>query len=246
MKFKYRWLLIRSVALIMVIYISVLALSMPIGAVVDTSRGEGDNFDITAASSFPMTVGFAFRSSSNSEYNYITATDIGGYGQEYNRTLTGTDEFTYTFDELNENATTTRYLHYTFGNIYWSSQSLFGYRYGFQPLILSCDTLGTNEACETIVLRAPEVVFNTYVFDHYKGTGYTLADLAYLGIPVISAPQVYGPSESKYVGTCSIKYSVTDQHGNKRILIIPYLILPRIMIISLCLTLTIFTLITML
>lgn len=216
MKFKYRWLVIRSVALIMVIYISVLALSMPIGAVVDTSRGEGDNFDITAASSFPMTVGFAFRSSSNSEYNYITATDIGGYGQEYNRTLTGTDEFTYTFDELNENATTTRYLHYTFGNIYWSSQSLFGYRYGFQPLILSCDTLGTDEACETIVLRAPEVVFNTYVFDHYKESGYTLADLAYLGIPVISAPQVYGPSESKYVGTCSIKYSVTDQHGNKK------------------------------
>lgn len=216
MKFKYRWFVIRSVALIMVIYISLVALSMPICAVVDTSRGEGDDFNITAASTFPMTVGFAFRSGSNSDYNYITATDVGGYGQEYNRTLTGTDEFTYTFDELNENATTTRYLHYTFNNIYWSSQSLFGYRYGFQPLILSCDSLGSNEACETIVLRASDVVFNTYVFDHYRGSGYTLADLAYLGIPVISAPQVVGPSEEKYVGTCSIMYSVTDQHGNTK------------------------------
>lgn len=216
MKFKYRWLVIRSVALIMVIYISLVALSMPIGAVVDTSRGEGDDFNITAASTFPMTVGFAFRSGSNSDYNYITATDVGGYGQEYNRTLTGTDEFTYTFDELNENATTTRYLHYTFNNIYWSSQSLFGYRYGFQPLTLSCETLGSNEACETIVLRASDVVFNTYVFDHYRESGYTLADLAYLGIPVISAPQVVGPSEEKYVGTCSIMYSVTDQHGNTK------------------------------
>lgn len=207
--------LVKFVSGFMAAFICLIGLSIPAAAIVDVSRGPGDDYNVTAMSSFPFTLGFTFRSSSNSEYNYTCCTEIGGFGQEWQRTQSGTDSFIYTFDEDGYEAVT-RNLHYTFnGDVVWSSSDYDGYRWGYQSISLALTTNNSDQACETMVVRADDIVFNTwpiYYFLYQHGEVYNLADMAYLGVPVFSAP--YHDTEfEKYAGTVSISYTVTDQYG---------------------------------
>lgn len=210
--------LVKFVSGFMAAFICLIGLSIPAAAIVDVSRGPGDDYNVTAMSSFPFTLGFTFRSSSNSDYNYTCCTEIGGFGQEWQRTQSGTDSFIYTFDEDGYEAVT-RNLHYTFnGDVVWSSSDYDGYRWGYQSISLALTTNNSDQACETMVVRADDIVFNTwpiYYFLYQHGEVYDLADMAYLGVPVFSAP--YHDTEfEKYAGTVSISYTVTDQYGYSR------------------------------
>lgn len=210
--------LVKFVSGFMAAFICLIGLSIPTAAIVDVSRGPGDDFNVTAMSSFPFTLGFTFRSSYDSDYNYTCCTEIGGFGQEWQRTQSGTDSFIYTFDEDGYEAVT-RHLHYTFnGDPVWSSTNYDGARWGYQSLSLALTTDNSNQSCETIVVRAQDIVFNTWPIYHFfyqHGEVYDIADMAYLGVPVFLAPQ-HDTTLEKYVGTVSISYTVTDQYGGTR------------------------------
>lgn len=225
---KYK-LWYRILAYVGVILILFTACSLPISAVIDVSRGEGDDYNITANSSFPMDIGFTYRSSPSSTYNYTLMTSLGGFGQEWNRTSYGEDVVFYMYDELGNAVEVERGISYTYGDVEWTTEEAYighmmGNRLGYQPIHIGSTTPSTpinEQPVTTIVLKASDIVYNTAWTDWYRITRDslnppTIEELAYMGIPTIAAPHVIDPFSERFIGRLNINYDIVDCYGNVR------------------------------
>lgn len=103
MKNDKRKLLTRIIATMMVSIIVGCALAIPLGAVVNSSQGGFLDFNLTANSTFPLTVGFSYVTrdpATGAGNTYVYATEIGGFGEEWNTTLYGVDEYTQSYTPM--------------------------------------------------------------------------------------------------------------------------------------------------
>lgn len=222
---KYK-LWYRALAYVGVVLILFTVCSFPIGAVIDVSRGEGDDYNITANSSFPMDIGFTYRSSPSSTYNYTLMTSLGGFGQEWNRTSYGEDVVFYMIDEFGNAVEVERGIAYTYGDVEWTTEEAFighmmGNRLGYQPIHIGSTTPSSidEQPVTTIVLKASDIVYNTAWTEWYRITRDslyppTIEELAYMGIPTIAAPHVIDPFTERFIGRLNINYNIVDCYGN--------------------------------
>lgn len=222
---KYK-LWYRILAYVGVILILFTACALPISAVIDVSRGEGSDYNITANSSFPMDIGFTYRSSPDSTYNYTLMTSLGGFGQEWNRTSYGEDVVFYMYDELGNAVEVERGIAYTYGDVEWTTEEAYighmmGNRLGYQPINIGSTTPSSTDEqpVTTIVLKASDIVYNTAWTDWYRITRDsldppTLEELSYMGIPTIAAPHVIDPYSERFIGRLNINYDIVDCYGN--------------------------------
>lgn len=214
----------RIIATICVSILLLYVLAVPTYAVISVSRGEGSDYVISASSSFPMTLGFVYRSSPNSTYNYTLCTDIGGFGQEYPRTYYGDDVVMYYYDELGEAVEVQRSILYQFESPYVSTNqtyidSINGNKVGYYPLLISSTTKDSDQEVTTIVIRADDIVYNTALLDLYKQAegSYSLAELGYCGIPTLKLNELLDDSTTeKLAGTISIHYYIQGSNPNER------------------------------
>lgn len=216
----------RTICILFASIIALYALAIPIGAVVSSSQGGYLDFDLTARSSFPLTVGFSYvtRDTSTGAGNtYVYATEIGGFGEEWNTTLYGVDTYTQSYTPIEG----TEYelqgsLEYNFiervfpteNNIVWDDgnhQSVI--RRGWQDISIQNkapsggNVLGQQQG---VVLRARDVVYNpAWLMTTEDGTSQTDEPM----LPTFISPTVENPSIEAVVLTYSWSCTIIDQEG---------------------------------
>lgn len=103
-KHNKRKYILRTVSTLVLILISVLALSVPCLAVANVGASEYQNINST----FPLTVGFVYdryigsSALSDSALNapLVYSVELGGYGNNYAKAVSGSDSFEYYYDEF--------------------------------------------------------------------------------------------------------------------------------------------------
>lgn len=214
----------RIISILCVTIIALYALTIPTYAIISVSRGEGNDYTMSASSSFPMTLGFVYRSSPVSTYSYTLCTDIGGYGQEFPRTDYGEDVVTHENDELGTSIEVIRKINYQFQTPFVVSNGNYinainGNKLGYYPMLIGSQTPDnpTQEA-SSIIIKASDIVYNRAWLDLYESSGETLnlAEHAYFGIPTLKLNDlVTGSTTEKLVGRINIQYYIQGSNGVK-------------------------------
>lgn len=169
------------------------ALAMPVGAVINSSQGEFNNYDITGRSTFPLTVGFSYTSrdlSTGAGSSYVYSTYVGQYGVEYNQTENGSETYTYKYDAYGDGSTVvdqTGELLYTNYADEWKDaievENSGSYRFGKKRISMTNKNFSTGNIAgrqQGVVLRADDIVFNPYtVIDSVSVTVNTLGQEVY-------------------------------------------------------------------
>lgn len=218
----------RIISVLLALPILLYALLVPIGAVVNSSQGTFKDFDLTAKSTFPLTVGFSYvtRDPDTGLGNtYVYATEVGGYGEEWNSTLFGQDTYTQTYVP----AEGIEYdlegsLTYNFVERVWNPEDTITWvdgdytssiRRGHQLMsIMNVAPSGGNIVGQQqgVVLRASDIVYNPawYQVDNlgYGSTGNLM-------LPTFQTPSVENPSTEATVLTYSWRCTILSQNGNK-------------------------------
>lgn len=190
MKFK---ILKRILPIVCALLCIATALITPIGAVVNSSQGEFNNYDITSRSTFPLTVGFSYASrdlSTGAGSSYVYSTYVGQYGVEYNQTENGSETYTYKYDAYGDGSTVvnqTGELLYTNYADEWKEaievENSGSYRFGKKRISMTNKNFSTGNIAgrqQGVVLRADDIVLNPYtVIDSVSVTVNTLGQEVY-------------------------------------------------------------------
>lgn len=204
--------------------IALYALSIPTYAVISVSRGEGTDYTMSANSSFPMTLGFVYKSSLNSTYNYTLCTDIGGYGQEFPRTDYGEDVVTYQYDELGTSTEVIRHIDYDFSTPFVTPNANFinqlnGNKLGYYQLRIGSYTPDNpDQEVTSIIIKGSDIVYNRAWLDLYEQSGKTLdiAEHAYFGIPTLKLNELLDDNTAqKLAGRVNISYYIQGASTTK-------------------------------
>lgn len=216
----------RIICILCASIIALYALAIPIGAVVESSQGGYLDFNLTATSSFPLTVGFSYvtRDTSTGAGNtYVYATEIGGFGEEWNTTLYGADSYTQNYTPMEgleyelQGSLEYNFLERDFpteNNIEWDDGNFHSViRRGYQTISFQNkapsggNILGQQQG---VVLRARDVVYNpAWLMTTEDGTSQT--DEAML--PQFLSPTVENSSNEAVVLTYSWSCTIIDQEG---------------------------------
>lgn len=151
------------------------ALTMPIGAVINSSQGSYNNYDITGRSTFPMTVGFSYATrdlSTGAGASYVYSTYVGQYGVEFNDTKYGNEQYTLEYDPYGNGSTTydvTGKLVYSLGAEEWGVstevETNSSYRLGRRRISMTNNTPESSNVAglqQGVVLRADDIAFNPH------------------------------------------------------------------------------------
>lgn len=151
------------------------ALATPIGAVINSSQGSYNNYDITGRSTFPMTVGFSYATrdlSTGAGASYVYSTYVGQYGVEFNDTKYGNEQYTLEYDPYGNGSTTydvTGKLVYSLGSEEWGVstevETNSSFRLGRRRISMTNNTPESSNVAglqQGVVLRADDIVFNPH------------------------------------------------------------------------------------
>lgn len=151
------------------------ALTMPIGAVINSSQGSYNNYDITGRSTFPMTVGFSYATrdlSTGAGASYVYSTYVGQYGVEFNDTKYGNEQYTLEYDPYGNGSTTydvTGKLVYSLGAEEWGVstevETNSSFRLGRRRISMTNNTPESSNVAglqQGVVLRADDIAFNPH------------------------------------------------------------------------------------
>lgn len=151
------------------------ALATPIGAVINSSQGSYNNYDITGRSTFPMTVGFSYATrdlSTGAGSSYVYSTYVGQYGVEFNDTKYGNEQYTLEYDPYGNGSTTydvTGKLVYSLGAEEWGVltevETNSSFRLGRRRISMTNNTPESSNVAglqQGVVLRADDIVFNPH------------------------------------------------------------------------------------
>lgn len=151
------------------------ALATPIGAVINSSHGSYNNYDITGRSTFPMTVGFSYATrdlSTGAGASYVYSTYVGQYGVEFNDTKYGNEQYTLEYDPYGNGTTTYDVigkLVYSLGAEEWGVstevETNSSFRLGRRRISMSNNTPESSNVAglqQGVVLRADDIVFNPH------------------------------------------------------------------------------------
>lgn len=216
----------RIISILCASIIALYALAIPIGAVVNSSQGSFLDFNLTANSTFPLTVGFSYvtRDTSTGAGNtYVYATEIGGFGEEWNTTLYGVDTYTQNYTPMEgveyelEGSLEYNFLERDFPEQYdivWNdgnTQSVI--KRGYQTISFQNkapsggNVLGQQQGA---VLRARDVVYNpAWLMTTEDGTSQTDEPM----LPAFLSPTVESPTTEALVLTYSWSCTIIDQEG---------------------------------
>lgn len=151
------------------------ALATPIGAVINSSQGSYNNYDITGRSTFPMTVGFSYATrdlSTGAGASYVYSTYVGQYGVEFNDTKYGNEQYTLEYDPYGNGSTTydvTGKLVYSLGAEEWGVstevETNSSFLLGRRRISMTNNTPESSNVAglqQGVVLRADDIVFNPH------------------------------------------------------------------------------------
>lgn len=201
------------------------AIAIPIGAVVNSSQGGFLDFNLTANSTFPLTVGFSYvtRDTSTGAGNtYVYATEIGGFGEEWNTTLYGADTYTQNYTPMEgieyelEGSLEYNFLEREFpelDNIYFtdgSAESVI--KRGYQTISFQNKAPSGNNILgqqQGVVMRARDVVYNPAWL---MATEDNLSQTNESMLPKFLSPSVENLAEAVVV-TYSWSCTIIDREG---------------------------------
>lgn len=176
MENKKHKILKRVVPILCAVLVLAIALITPISAIVNSSQGSFNDYDITACSSFPLTVGFSYSTrdlSTGLGNSYVYSTYVGQFGEEFNKTIEGDEEYTLLYDAGNglRPYNLTGKLSYTMLGQHWNetvyingASGAEGYfRRGYNGIVATNNTPASGNVSgyqQGVVLKASDVVFN--------------------------------------------------------------------------------------
>lgn len=222
-KSKENKILMRILPIICAVLCIATALATPVGAVVNSSQGEFNNYDITSRSTFPLTVGFSYASrdlSTGAGSSYVYSTYVGQYGVEYNQTENGSETYTYKYDAYGDGSTVvdeTGELLYTNYTDEWKEvlevENSGSYRFGKKRISMTNKNFSTGNIAgrqQGVVLRADDIVFNPYtVIDSVSVTvnmlGHEVYEYTYLDDISYAVPCFLTPNPLAYTDNLGIE-----------------------------------------
>lgn len=215
----------RILALILVSIILLFTISVPIGAVVNGSVVPPDSTQLYGVSTFPYTVGFVTEDPVYDSYNYIFATQIGGYGLNNNQVYEGEDRFNWYFPNESDSETSgivydnvesfynQSYLHWYHNNNGAYNEYYGGY--GQMDLEFYMSSADFDGLVDSIIFKADMIFYNPIWLFHQlsefeferavrtSGTNYM--------VPTVKL-STHSSSE-KFVGSYSVEVYITDVDG---------------------------------
>jgi hypothetical protein len=219
----------RIISILCASIIALYALAVPIGAVVVSDEHGFKDFNLYAQSTFPLTVGFSYVTrdpSTGVGKSYVYATDIGGFGEESNKTIFGNDTYTQNYTPIDgttyklEGALEYNFLDTQFPDdavIQWTDGSHTSViKRGWREISMTNKTpVGGNISGlqQGVVLRARDVAYNPKWLTVYDDSSTNYEDWM---LPMFATPTVDIDfvDQIATVLTYSWSCTITDGNGN--------------------------------
>lgn len=197
-------------------------LSVPIGAVVNSTTGPAGNNELYSQSVFPFSVGFVY-GDINDDGRYIMSTPVGNWGVEQNQTQNGVDEFDFAnilTSNIGDNSDTGS-ISYEFGERYYPDAQHYsndsgGYKYrgGYYDMHLSAEVPEFLNNVTSIVFRARDIYYNPAWVNKFFTADYGFGPKNFM-IPTFTLPELADPTTQAFVGTYSVVAQIIDGYGKQ-------------------------------